>query len=173
MVQETEAHIGFGGGWFLTDPRPYNLRYPGSFYLLSVADHATLQVSAGVNMTFMPAVEASLAEDVRVDCAGIDGDVPSEVDTGPAPLKYGDTVPLPPRRKVPMSPRNFAARCEHIVGSMRGHAAHRALDLLTNELLNSLGYSAGISIFEAAVALWHSEAHQYPYSGPCPACELI
>lgn len=55
---------------------------------------------------------------------------------------------------------------------MRGHEAHRALDLLTNDVLRELGYGEGIDIFEAAVAHWHAEAHPYPYVGPCPDCEV-
>lgn len=70
-----------------------------------------------------------------------------------------------------MSPETFAERCREIVTTTRGHGAHRALDLLTNDVLNSLGYGEGIRIFEAAVAHWHAESHPYPYAGPCPNCE--
>lgn len=69
------------------------------------------------------------------------------------------------------SPAGFADACEQIVAKMRGHAAHHALDLLTNEILSSLGFSHGIEIFERAVSHWHSEADVYPHQGPCPDCE--
>lgn len=70
-----------------------------------------------------------------------------------------------------MSPETFASRCHEIVRDMRGHEAHRALDLLTNEALRSLGFGDGIDVFEAAVAHWHRGADLYPYAGPCPNCE--
>ncbi len=65
----------------------------------------------------------------------------------------------------------FAAKCREIVASQCGHRAHRALDLLTNDVLRSLGFGEGIAVFEAAVARWHSAADPYPYAGPCPDCE--
>lgn len=70
-----------------------------------------------------------------------------------------------------MSPDAFAARCRQIVETEHGHAAHRALDVLTNDALSSLGFAEGIAIFESAVAAWHGTGHAYPYSGPCPTCE--
>lgn len=70
-----------------------------------------------------------------------------------------------------MSPAEFAAACRAIVATQQGHAAHRALDLLTNQALRDLGFGAGIDIFETAVASWHDPAHPYPYAGPCPNCE--
>ena len=70
-----------------------------------------------------------------------------------------------------MTPEEFAARCQDIVRTMRGHAAHRALDILTNDVLRALGYGRGVDIFEAAVTHWHAEAHPYPHIGPCPDCE--
>lgn len=69
------------------------------------------------------------------------------------------------------SPAAFHDACLQIVETKQGHAAHRALDLLTNEVLASLGYGDGITTFEAAVAHWHRSAHPYPYAGPCPDCE--
>lgn len=66
---------------------------------------------------------------------------------------------------------SFVTECRRIVTEMQGHEAHRALDLLTNEVLCSLGFSDGIAIFEATVASWHKVDHQYPYSGPCSNCE--
>lgn len=71
-----------------------------------------------------------------------------------------------------MSPDRFAARCLEIVCTLRGHAAHRALDLLTNDVLRTLGYGEGIDIFEAAVGHWHDQVHSYPPPGPCPDCEV-
>jgi hypothetical protein len=70
-----------------------------------------------------------------------------------------------------MSPEIFAAQCRRIVETLHGHAAHRALDLLTNDVLRDLGYGEGVAIFEAAVARWHGEADPYPYIAPCPNCE--
>ena len=39
-----------------------------------------------------------------------------------------------------MSAEEFADRARVIVETMRGHAAHRAIDLLTNDVLRGLGY---------------------------------
>ncbi len=72
-----------------------------------------------------------------------------------------------------MSPEDFAQRARAIIESSSGHDAHRALDILTNEVLRSLGYGAGIDIFESAVAHWHAAADPYPYRGPCPDCESV
>lgn len=69
-----------------------------------------------------------------------------------------------------MSPEAFARQCRRIVSESRGHAAHRALDLLTNDLLRALGYGAGIDVFEAAVAHWHDAATPYPGAATCPDC---
>ena len=60
------------------------------------------------------------------------------------------------------SPDAFAERCREIVSTMREHPAHRALDLLTNEVLSSLGYGEGIAIFEQAVRDWHRDGLPYP-----------
>lgn len=70
-----------------------------------------------------------------------------------------------------MTPTDFANECRCIVATQRGHVAHRALDLLTNDVLRSLGYGEGIAIFETAVARWHDESAPYPHVGPCPDCE--
>lgn len=69
-----------------------------------------------------------------------------------------------------MSPELFAAHCRRIVETMHGHSAHRALDLLTNDVLRALGYGEGVAIFEAAVAHWHEDADPYPYAASCPDC---
>ena len=69
-----------------------------------------------------------------------------------------------------MTPLQFTAACSLIVGTERGHQAHRSLDLLTNRVLRELGYGTGVDIFEGAVAKWHSQDDPYPYSGPCPDC---
>lgn len=71
----------------------------------------------------------------------------------------------------PMTPELFARRCREITARMDGHAAHRALDLLTNDVLRALGYGEGIAVFEAAVGHWHAATHPYPHIGPCPDCE--
>ncbi|WP_016745577.1 hypothetical protein [Rhizorhabdus wittichii] len=60
------------------------------------------------------------------------------------------------------TPEGFARRCREIVATMPGHAAHRALDLLTNDILRDLGFGAGIEIFEAAVRDWHRRGQPYP-----------
>lgn len=70
-----------------------------------------------------------------------------------------------------MSPEQFAIRCRDITRTKKGHAAHLALDLLTNDVLRMLGYGDGVDIFEKAVAHWHQERHTYPHTGPCPDCE--
>lgn len=60
------------------------------------------------------------------------------------------------------TPAGFARRCREIVATLPGHPAHRALDLLTNDVLRDLGYGAGIDIFEAAVRDWHRDGLPYP-----------
>lgn len=60
------------------------------------------------------------------------------------------------------TPHGFARRCREIVARMPGHAAHRQLDLLTNEIMAGLGFGDGIDIFEAAVSKWHREGLPYP-----------
>jgi hypothetical protein len=70
-----------------------------------------------------------------------------------------------------IGPTEFTARCLAIVTEMRGHEAHHALDILTNEVLREQGFGDGIATFEAAVAHWHQETHPYPHKGPCPDCE--
>jgi len=70
-----------------------------------------------------------------------------------------------------MTPQQFADRARAIVATMRGHAAHRAIDLLTNDVLRGLGYGEGIEIFEAAVGHWHDADAAYPHGGACPDCE--
>ena len=70
-----------------------------------------------------------------------------------------------------MTAEEFAIRAREIVATMHGHAAHRAIDLLTNEVLRGLGYGEGIDIFENAVSHWHDADAAYPHGGPCPDCE--
>lgn len=60
------------------------------------------------------------------------------------------------------TPASFAARCREIVSTMRGHDAHRALDLLSNDVLTDLGFGDGVAIFEAAVRDWHLPDLPYP-----------
>ena len=74
---------------------------------------------------------------------------------------------------IRISPEEFAARARAIVAASCGHEAHRALDILTNDVLRGLGYGEGIDIFETAVAHWHAAADPYPYRGPCPDCEAV
>ena len=70
-----------------------------------------------------------------------------------------------------ITPEEFAERARHIVETMCGHAAHRAIDLLTNNVLRGLGYGEGIEIFEDAVGHWHEADSAYPHIGRCPDCE--
>lgn len=70
-----------------------------------------------------------------------------------------------------ISAEEFARLAREIVTMTSGHEAHRALDILTNDVLRGLGYGEGIDIFEAAVSHWHEAAHPYPHIGPCPDCE--
>lgn len=67
------------------------------------------------------------------------------------------------RRPAERSPEGFARRAREIVDMMPGHAAHRALDLLTNDILRDVGFGAGIAVFEAAVARWHRDGLPYPH----------
>lgn len=70
-----------------------------------------------------------------------------------------------------MSAQDFADRARHIVETMNGHAAHRAIDMLTNDVLRGLGYGEGIEIFEDAVSHWHTADTAYPHGAVCPDCE--
>jgi hypothetical protein len=70
-----------------------------------------------------------------------------------------------------LSAEEFADRARAIVETMRGHAAHRAIDLLTNDVLRGLGYGEGVEIFERAVGHWHDAGAEYPHGGRCPDCE--
>ena len=70
-----------------------------------------------------------------------------------------------------ITPEEFAERARHIVETMCGHAAHRAIDLLTNNVLRGLGYGEGIETFENAVGHWHDAESDYPHSERCPDCE--
>lgn len=75
-------------------------------------------------------------------------------------------------RRVPaMSPEEFARRAQAIVDTMTGHARHRAMDQLSEQVLEAAGFGHGIRIFEAAVRNWHGEADPYPYPQACPDCE--
>lgn len=69
------------------------------------------------------------------------------------------------------SAESFAVRCAEIVETQRGHEAHRSLDILTNEVLASLGFGEGVRIFEAAVRNWHGGVEPYPYPEACPDCQ--
>ncbi len=73
---------------------------------------------------------------------------------------------LASRWRIPAnhSPEGFARRCGEIIQEMPGHAAHQALDLLTNDVLRELGFGAGIDVFETAVANWHRNGLPYPIS---------
>jgi len=70
-----------------------------------------------------------------------------------------------------MSAEEFADRAGMIVETMCGHAAHRAIDQLTNDVLRGLGYGEGIEIFENAVGHWHDADAAYPHGSICPDCE--
>ena len=70
-----------------------------------------------------------------------------------------------------ISAEEFAARARMIVETMHGHAAHRAIDLLTNNVLRGLGYAEGIEVFENAVGHWHDADADYPHGARCPDCE--
>jgi hypothetical protein len=75
-------------------------------------------------------------------------------------------------KQMPLiTPEEFAERARHIVETMCGHAAHRAIDLLTNNVLRGLGYGEGIETFETAVGHWHEADAAYPHIGRCPDCE--
>ncbi len=75
-------------------------------------------------------------------------------------------------KPVPLlSAEEFAERARLIVETMCGHAAHRAIDLLTNNVLRGLGYGEGIEIFENAVGHWHDADAAYPHQDRCPDCE--
>ncbi len=70
-----------------------------------------------------------------------------------------------------MSAEEFAERARIIAETMRGHAAHRAIDLLSNDVLRGLGYGEGVDIFENAVGHWHEADAAYPHDATCPDCE--
>ncbi|ODU22796.1 MAG: hypothetical protein ABS87_01100 [Sphingomonas sp. SCN 67-18] len=73
-----------------------------------------------------------------------------------------DMSPIDWRASGMMTPDRFSAECRRIITDHQGHEAHRMLDLLTNEVLSSLGYGEGIAIFEAAVREWHRSDRPYP-----------
>jgi len=56
-----------------------------------------------------------------------------------------------------ISPAEFAAAVTHIVETMSGHEAHRALDTLSNQTLSALGYGEGVSLFLEAASKWHPQ----------------
>lgn len=60
---------------------------------------------------------------------------------------------------MPLSAREFAERAAHIVRSMTGDPAHRAMDALVMAQLTSLGFGEGVAIFEQAVAGRHGRGH--------------
>lgn len=54
-----------------------------------------------------------------------------------------------------LNARDFADRAAHIVQSLTGNPAHRAMDALVMNQLRSLGYGEGVDLFEAAVSDKH------------------
>ncbi len=73
---------------------------------------------------------------------------------------------------TPLSAGEFAAVCREIVATSSGHDAHRRLDRVTTELLVSLGYGEGVSIFSEAVHQWHHPQLDYPFLGGSLRCRL-
>ena len=72
--------------------------------------------------------------------------------TTPAEIPGAAGAPTP----TPLSPDAFAAECRHIVDTLEGDAAHRALDSLVTRLLSSLGYSEGLAVFIGGVRRAHA-----------------
>lgn len=61
-----------------------------------------------------------------------------------------------------MTPEQFRDAAQAIVQDFDGHAAHREMDRLTSELLDSLGYGEGAALFAQAVFDWHHPQLAYP-----------
>lgn len=61
-----------------------------------------------------------------------------------------------------MSPDQFYRNVHHIIANKKGHAAHRAMDDACCELLNKLGYSNGVALFQEVVRNWHNDSRSYP-----------
>jgi hypothetical protein len=97
---------------------------------------------------------------------------------GTSATMFADTIPLITRAAAQAdfakhwrspndrSAAGFARRCREIIATMPGHPAHRALDLLTNDILREHGFGAGVDIFEAAVKDWHATGLPYPLIDP-------
>lgn len=66
-----------------------------------------------------------------------------------------------------MTGEEFEARVDAILAEQRGHAAHRALDLLTNELLVGMGggYARGTRKWLAVIEGHHAPEQPYPLGG--------
>lgn len=58
----------------------------------------------------------------------------------------------------------YNRRAREIRETMSGHQAHRAFDLLTNQVLRAWGFGAGVDLFEEGVREWHRDALPYPLS---------
>ncbi len=63
-----------------------------------------------------------------------------------------------------MTGEQFEARVDRIIAEHRGHAAHRALDLLTNDLLLGMGggFERGTRKWLAAIEGHHAPDKPYP-----------
>jgi hypothetical protein len=70
-----------------------------------------------------------------------------------------------------MTEAEFEARVDAIIATSTGHAAHRALDLLTNELLLSMGggYARATRKWLAAIEGAHADHNTYPIARKDPA----
>jgi hypothetical protein len=66
-----------------------------------------------------------------------------------------------------MTEAEFEARADAIAAGKTGHEAHRAFDLLNNELLMSLGggYARGCRKWLAAIEGDHADGRAYPLPG--------
>lgn len=109
-------------------------------------------------------------------CGAVGSDAIGAVDSfdGTSVTKFAETLHLldSARKQIDLEhhcrdvsnlrPHAFARRCREIRETMHGHQAHRALDLLSNEVLRSLGYGGGVDIFEEGVREWHRDALPYP-----------
>jgi len=56
-----------------------------------------------------------------------------------------------------ISPDQFAQGCKQIVQKHEGHRAHREIDLLTNQVLCSLGYGEGLRVFLTSSSIIHGD----------------
>lgn len=75
--------------------------------------------------------------------------------------RQGDFAPLC-RDVSHVTRAGYNRRCREIRAQLSGHAAHQAFDTLTNDVLRSWNFGAGVYLFEEGVREWHRTGLPYP-----------